>query len=125
MSASGFLGFPVNPLSKAMIDYIDTREAEIGMDALSDQDDEGNTEADEEDEQESVGYFNVARLMKLYRAGIRNKEYSLLESLEVIDSLCKGDESTFADVLATLSISAEDAYNDIEASIVKKLKKTK
>jgi transcriptional regulator with XRE-family HTH domain len=121
ISASGFLGFPVHPMGKAMLDYIDNREAEAGMDAVSDQYDEVDEAGDEPD---SVGYFNVARLMNLYRTGISKKAYSLLEVLEVIDSLCGENDSTFADVLATLNISAEDAYNEIEAAIVKKLKKT-
>jgi len=124
ISASGFLGFPVHPMGKAMLDYIDNREAEVGKDAVSDQYDEDDAEADEGDDSDSVGYFNVARLMNLYRTGISKKEYSLLEALEVIDSLCGENDSTFADVLATLNISAEDAYNEIEAAIVKKLKKT-
>lgn len=124
IAASGFLGFPVHPLGKAMIDYIDTREAEVGKDALSDQDDDSDLAVDGDSERSSLGYFDVARLMKLYRAGSKAKEISLLESLEAIDALCGGNESTFADVLASLSVSADEAYSVIEAAILKKLQQS-
>lgn len=123
ISASGFLGFPMHPLEKAMVDYIDTQEVEVGKNAVSDRGDD-ELAADGESGKYSPGYFDVARLMKLYRAGTKGQSFSLLESLEAIDALCGDHETAFVDVLASLNISALDAYSDIEAAILKKLQQS-
>lgn len=122
IAASGFLGLPVNPFGKAMVDYMDTQEAAVVKNAVSAQDDE-EPETDDES-QNTVGYFDVARLMRLYRSGTGKKDCSLIESLEAIDLLAGEDDATFAEVLATLGLSAEDAYNEIETAILKKMKET-
>ncbi len=127
IAASGFLGFPIHPFGNAMVDYLDAREAAVVKAALTDLDDDDDDGEIEESEEQlnmgSVNYFSVVRLMALYKTGVKAEDIPLLECLNVIDYLCKGDESTFAEVLATVKISPEEAYNTIEQEIIKKIKK--
>ncbi|MBU2643914.1 helix-turn-helix domain-containing protein [bacterium] len=125
IAASGFLGFPMHTFGNVMVDYLDARDAEEAKAALTDSDDDDEETEDNEDSlgQGTVNYFSVARLMTLYRIGMKTETHSLLKCLNVLDYLCKGDESTFAEVLATLKISPEEAYTAIEKEIIKKMKK--
>ena len=116
IAASGFLGFPIHTFGNVMVDYLDARDAEEAKAALTDPDDDG-VEVEETEgnpDQGNVTYFSVTRLMALYKTGMKTENISLLECLNVIDYLCKGDENTFAEVLATVKISAEEAYNTSE-----------
>ncbi len=124
IAASGFLGFPIHTFSNVMVDYLDARDAAEAKAALTDPDDDGEeVEENEEDlDQGTVNYFSVTRLMKLYKTGMKPENMPLLECLNVIDYLCKGDENAFAEVLATVKIPAEEAYNTIEKEIIKKIK---
>lgn len=124
IAASGFLGFPVNPFGKAMVDYMDNREAEVVKAAVSDDSEEDDSEDDGDSDEGNLDYFSVARLMKLYRAGRGKAEYPLLAALEIIDYFSGADETVFADTLATLGISADEAYNTLESELMNQLKQS-
>ena len=118
ISASGFLGPTMAPWSDAMIDYLESTEANFVKQTLEEDDNSDGQDADSQAEL----YQEVLRIMRLYRVQKKEAELSLLERLDLVDSLSEGDEGKLAEMLLTLKIDPAEAYKVIEDHLMDKLK---
>lgn len=118
ISASGFLGSTMAPWSDAMIDFLESTEASFVKHTLEDDD---NSEGQDAESQTEL-YQDVIRIMRLYRVQKKEAELTLLEKLDMIDSLSEGEEDRLAEMLVTLKIDPAEAYRAIEDHLVDRLK---
>lgn len=116
IAAGGFLGTPGKLLGATIVDMMDANEAAVAKQILSD-----DSDSVEEFEQKATDYFDVLRLMKIYCTQKKTVSYSLIEILDLVDNLVVGDDEKFADILATLNISPDDAYQAIETKLTEML----
>ena len=118
IAASGFLGSTMAPWSDVMIDFLESSEANFVKQTLEDE--ENNNDQDSDGQTDN--YQDVIRILRLYRVPKQMPELSLLEKLDLIDSLCAGNEDKLTEVLHTLDIDPDAAYQTIEEHLVDRLK---
>lgn len=118
IAASGFLGSPVAPWGNAMVDFIESTEANFMKEALEEE------ESSEEQGSDAPvdNHQDVIRIMRLYRVQKKQVPLSLFERLDLLDTLCQGDEDKLAEMLVTLEIDPVEAYREIEAHLMERLK---
>lgn len=121
IAASGFLSSPVAPWSNAMVDFVEATEANLMKQALEEEDGTDEPSADSQTDM----YHNVIRIMRLYRVQKKEAHRTLFEQLDLLDSLCEGDEDRLAEMLVTLKIDPFEAYHEIEGHLMERLKGTK
>ena len=121
ISASGFLGSTMAPWSDAMVDFLESSEANFVTQTLEDDDESGEQDVESQTEL----YQDVLRIMRLYRVQKIEPEMSLLEKLDMVDNLSGGDEDKFSEMLVTLKIDPLEAYQTIEGNLVDRLKGAK
>lgn len=121
IAASGFLSSPVAPWSNAMVDFMETTEANLMKQALAEEDGTDEPPADSQSDM----YQDVIRIMRLYRVQKKEAQLSLFERLDLLDTLSEGDEYKLAEMLVTLKIDPAEAYREIEGNIMERLKGTK
>lgn len=118
ISASGFLGSTMVPWSDAMVGFLENTEANFVTQSLSDDENDENSSADTQGEL----YQDLLRIMRLYRVQKRQSILSLVEKLDLLDSLSEGDEARLTEMLVTLNIDPQEAYQAIEGHLMDQLK---
>ncbi len=118
VSASGFLGSTMAPWSEAMIGFLENSETSFVQQTLSEENDD---EGESTDPQTDI-YQDVLRIMRLYRVQNQGTPRSLLERLELMDSLCEGNEDKLAEMLVNLKIDPLEAYQVVENHLMERLK---
>ena len=118
IAASGFLSSSAAPWSNAMVDFMEASEASIMKQALADEDIAEDTGSDTQDD----SYQDVIRIMRLFRVQKKEVSLTLFERLDLLDSLCEGDEDKLSEMLVTLKIDPVMAYREIEAQLMELLK---
>jgi len=119
ISASGFLGSTMAPWSDAMVGFLENSEANFVTESLSD--DENDDESSSEETQRDL-YQDLLRIMRLYRVQKQQSQFTLVEKLDLLDSLSEGDEECLTEMLVALSIDPQDAYQAIEGHLMDQLK---
>jgi transcriptional regulator with XRE-family HTH domain len=119
ISASGFLGSTMAPWSDAMVGFLENSEANFVAESLSD--DENDDESSSEETQRDL-YQDLLRIMRLYRVQKQQSQFTLVEKLDLLDSLSKGDEECLTEMLVALNIDPQDAYQAIEGHLMDQLK---
>jgi len=119
ISASGFLGSTMAPWSDAMIGFLENSEANFVTESLSD--DENDDESSSEETQRDL-YQDLLRIMRLYRVQKQQSQFTLVEKLDLLDSLSEGDEECLTEMLVALNIDPQDAYQAIEGHLMDQLK---
>ncbi|MBW2474404.1 MAG: helix-turn-helix transcriptional regulator [Deltaproteobacteria bacterium] len=119
ISASGFLGSTMAPWSDAMIGFLENSEANFVTESLSD--DENDDESSSEETQGDL-YQDLLRIMRLYRVQKQQSQFTLVEKLDLLDSLSEGDEECLTEMLVALNIDPQDAYQAIEGHLMDQLK---
>jgi transcriptional regulator with XRE-family HTH domain len=119
ISASGFLGSTMAPWSDAMIGFLENSEANFVTESLSDDEND-----DESSSEETPGdlYQDLLRIMRLYRVQKQQSQFTLVEKLDLLDSLSEGDEECLTEMLVALNIDPQDAYQAIEGHLMDQLK---
>ncbi|MDD2735277.1 MAG: helix-turn-helix transcriptional regulator [Desulfuromonadaceae bacterium] len=118
IAASGFLSSPAAPWSNAMVDFMEASEASIMKQALADEDSAEDIADDTRDD----SYQDVIRIMRLCRVQKKEANLTLFERLDLIDTLCEGDEDKLSEMLLTLKIDPVAAYREIEEQLMERLK---
>ena len=118
IAASGFLSSPAAPWSNAMVDFMEASEASIMKQALADEDSVEDAGNDTQDD----SYQDVIRIMRLFRVQKKEVRLTLFERLDLLDSLCEGDEDKLSEMLVTLKLDPVLAYQEIEAQLMERLK---
>lgn len=118
IAASGFLSSPAAPWSNAMVDFMEASEASMMKQALAEED---STE-DIADDTRDDSYQDVIRIMRLCRVQKKEANLSLYERLDLLDTLCEGDEDKLSEMLLTLKIDPVEAYREIEEQLMERLK---
>jgi len=115
ISAGSFLGTSMVPWGGAMLNFLESTEKDFLQQTMT----------DDEDEQESPAetYQELLRLLRLYRAPKEARQLSLLEKIDLMDTLCAADENLLGDLLALLEIDPAEAYVEIENHLLERLKK--
>ena len=121
IAASGFLSSPAAPWSNAMVDFMEATEANLMKQALADEDSADDAAADSQADM----YQDVIRIMRLSRVQKTERHLSLFERLDMLDSLCEGDEDRLSEMLVTLKIDPIEAYREIEGHLMERLKGSK
>lgn len=121
IAASGFLGSPVAPWGNAMVDFMETTEANLMKEALAEEETADESPVDSRADM----YQDVLRIMRLYRVQKSEARLTLLERLDLLDSLSEGDEDKLAEMLVTLKIDPLEAYREIEGHLMDRLKGAK
>ncbi|MEI6205822.1 MAG: helix-turn-helix transcriptional regulator [Desulfuromonadales bacterium] len=121
IAASGFFSSPAAPWSNAMVDFMEATEANMMKQALADED---STDEQSSDSQTDM-YQDVIRIMRLCRVQKQETKLTLFERLDLVDSLCEGDEDKLAEMLVTLKIDPVEAYREIESHLMERLKESK
>jgi len=119
ISASGFLGSTMAPWSDAMIGFLENSEANFVTESLSD--DENDDESSSEETQGDL-YQDLVRIMRLYRVQKQQSQFTLVEKLDLLDSLSEGDEECLTEMLVALNIDPQEAYQAIEGHLMDQLK---
>ncbi|HKJ28631.1 MAG TPA: helix-turn-helix transcriptional regulator [Desulfuromonadales bacterium] len=119
ISASGFLGSTMAPWSDAMVGFLENSEANFVTESLSD--DENDDESSSEETQGDL-YQDLLRIMRLYRVQKQQSQFTLVEKLDLLDSLSEGDEECLTEMLVALNIDPQDAYQAIEGHLMDQLK---
>ena len=117
ITAGSFLGTSIVPWGDTMIDFLERTEKNFVHQTIGDEDDD---EASEESSAEN--YVEVLRLMRLFRAPKESRELSLIEKIDLADTLCGEDEKLFCELLTLLEIEPEDACTVIESHLLERLK---
>jgi transcriptional regulator with XRE-family HTH domain len=119
ISASGFLGSTMAPWSDAMVGFLENSEANFVTESLSDDEND-----DESSSEETPGdlYQDLLRIMRLYRVQKQQSQFTLVEKLDLLDSLSEGDEECLTEMLVALNIDPQDAYQAIEGHLMDQLK---
>ncbi len=118
ISASGFLGSTMAPWSDAMVSFLENTEVNFVTQSLSDDEDDENSSA----EAQGDLYQDLLRILRLYRVQKQKSQLSLIEKLDLLDSLSEGDEERLTEMLGTLNIDPQDAYQAIESHLMDQLK---
>lgn len=121
IAASGFLSSPAAPWSNAMVDFMEASEASIMKQALADEDSSEDIACDAQDD----SYQDVIRIMRLCRVQKKETSLTLFERLDLLDTLCEGDEDRLSEMLVTLKIDPVAAYQEIERVLMERLKSGK
>ncbi len=121
IAASGFLSSPVAPWSNAMVNFMEASEANIMKQALADEDSAEDNPGDSQDD----SYQDVIRIMRLYRVQKKEVHLTNFERLDLLDTLCEGDEDKLSEMLVTLKIEPVTAYQEIETVLMERLKNGK
>jgi mannose-6-phosphate isomerase class I len=121
ITASGFLGSTMAPWSDAMVGFLENTESNFVKQTLAE---EENGEESSTDSQADP-YQDVIRIMRLYRVQKQETPLSLLERLDLLNSLSEGDEDQLAEMLVTLKIDPLEAYQVIEGHLMERLKAPK
>lgn len=121
ITASGFLGSTMVPWSDAMVDFLESTEANFVKQTLTDEENGEESPADSQTD----SYQDVIRIMRLYRVQKQETQLSLLERLDLLDSLSEGDEDKLTEMLVTLKIDPLEAYREIEDHLMERLKGAK
>jgi transcriptional regulator with XRE-family HTH domain len=121
IAASGFLSSPAAPWSNAMVDFMEASEASIMKQALADEDSAEDNASDTPDD----SYLDVIRIMRLYRVQKQERSLTLSERLDLLDTLCEGDEDSLSEMLVTLKVDPVTAYQEIEKVLMERLKSGK
>jgi len=119
ISASGFLGSTMAPWSDAMVGFLENSEANFVTESLSD--DENDDESSSEETQRDL-YQDLLRIMRLYRVQKQQSQFTLVEKLDLLDSLSEGDEECLTEMLVALNIDPQEAYQAIEGHLMDQLK---
>ena len=119
ISASGFLGSTMAPWSDAMVGFLENSEANFVTESLSD--DESDDESSSEETQRDL-YQDLLRIMRLYRVQKKQSQFTLVEKLDLLDSLSEGDEECLTEMLVALNIDPQEAYQAIEGHLMDQLK---
>ncbi len=120
IATGGFFGPAGKMFGSAIVDMMDAGEAEAVKQMISDDEEESTRETSKTtDKKDGSGYTNVARLMKMYRIKNKAQEHSLMEQLDLIDSLSGGDGQKFVDMMLILEISPDKAYQAVEDALTK------
>jgi transcriptional regulator with XRE-family HTH domain len=119
ISASGFLGSTMAPWSDAMIGFLENTEASFVTQSLSD--DENDDESSSADTQGEL-YQDLLRILRLYRVQKQQHPLSLVEKLDLLDSLSEGNEERLTQMLVTLNVDPHEAYQAIESHLMDQLK---
>ena len=117
ISAGSFLGTSMVPWGGAMLNFLESTEKDFLQQTMTDDD-----EADEQDSPAET-YQELLRLLRLYRAHKETKPLSLLEKIDLADTLCVADENLLGELLALLEIDPTEAYEEIENHLLERLKK--
>ncbi len=117
IAAGGFLGTPGKLLGTTIVDMMDANEAKVVREALEDEDNGSN----EQNNYDRTDYFDISRLMKIYRVQKQAKSYSMIEKIDIIDNLAEGDNDAFLDILTTLDLVPDDVYQAIEERLTELL----
>ncbi|MDD2898575.1 MAG: helix-turn-helix transcriptional regulator [Desulfuromonadaceae bacterium] len=118
IAASGFLRSPAAPWSNAVVDFMEATEANLMKQALADEDNSGDQPVDSTTDM----YQDVIRIMRLCRVQKKDVKLSLFERLDLLDSLCDGDEDKLSEMLAIIKIDPAEAYREIEERLMERLK---
>ena len=118
VSASGFLGSTMAPWSDAMVGFLENTEANLVKQTLTEDEDGEESPTDSQ----SDPYQDVIRIMRLYRVQKQETQLSLLERLDLLNSLSDGDEDKLAEMLVSLKIDPREAYRVIENHLMERLK---
>lgn len=119
IAASGFLSSPAAPWSNVMVDFMEASEANMMKQALTDEDSAEDAASDSLDD----SYLDVIRIMRLCRVQKKAAALTLFERLDLLDTLCEGDEDKLSEMLVTLKIDPVTAYQEIEAELMERLKR--
>ena len=101
-----------------MVDFMEASEASIMKQALADEDSVEDAGNDTQDD----SYQDVIRIMRLFRVQKKEVRLTLFERLDLLDSLCEGDEDKLSEMLVTLKLDPVLAYQEIEAQLMERLK---
>jgi transcriptional regulator with XRE-family HTH domain len=118
IAASGFLSAPAAPWSNAMVDFMEATEASLMKQALADEEGAEESPADSH----ADVYQDVIRILRLHRVQKKQTRFSLFEQLDLLDSLCEGDDDILAEMLVILKIDPLEAYRKIEEHLMERLK---
>jgi transcriptional regulator with XRE-family HTH domain len=121
IAASGFLGSTMAPWSDAMVGFLENTEANFVRQSLAEEEDGEESPTDSQTDP----YQDVIRIMRLYRVQKQEAQLSLLERLDLLNSLSEGDEDKLAEMLVTLKIEPLEAYRVIEGHLMEQLKGAK
>lgn len=117
IAAGSFLGTSVVPWGNTMINFLEKTESDFVHQTMADDDDESDDNSEAED------YQGLLRLLRLYRAPKESKTLSLLDKVDLADSLSSGDEELLSELLSLLDIDPEEAYREIEEHLLQRLTK--
>ena len=102
-----------------MIDFLENTETNFVTQSLADdENDDENSSADTQGEL----YQDLLRILRLYRVQKQKSQLSLVEKLDLLDSLSEGDEESLTQMLVTLNIDPQEAYQAIESHLMDQLK---
>jgi transcriptional regulator with XRE-family HTH domain len=121
IAASGFVGSPMGPWTSAMADFMEATEANFMRQALSEEGDEDEAP----NESQADMYQDLLRILRLYRVQKAETKLTLLQRLDLLDSLSEGDEDKLAEMLVTLKVDPLEAYQVIEDELMARLKASK
>ena len=121
IAAGGFLSSPVAPWSNAVVDFMEASEANIMKQALADEDSAEENSGDSQDD----SYQDVIRIMRLCRVQKKEVNLTLFERLDLLDTLCDGEEDRLSEMLVTLKIDPVTAYQELETVLMERLKNGK
>ena len=102
-----------------MVDFLENTENNFVTQSLSD--DENDDENSSTDTQGEL-YQDLLRILRLYRVQKQQTQHSLVEKLDLLDSLSEGDEERLTQMLVTLNIDPQEAYQAIEGHLMEQLK---
>jgi transcriptional regulator with XRE-family HTH domain len=113
ISAGSFLGTSMVPWGGAMLNFLESTEKDFLQQTMTD---------DDEQDSPAETYQELLRLLRLYRARKETKPLTLLEKIDLVDTLCSGDENLLGELLALLEIDPAEAYAEIENHLLERLK---
>ena len=101
-----------------MVDFMEASEASMMKQALADEDSAEDIASDTQDD----SYQDVIRIMRLCRVQKKEVTLTIFERLDMLDTLCEGDEDKLSEMLVTLRIDPVTAYQEIEKVLMERLK---
>jgi len=96
-----------------MLNFLESTEKDFLQQTMTD---------DDEQDSPAETYQELLRLLRLYRARKETKPLTLLEKIDLVDTLCAGDENLLGELLALLEIDPAEAYAEIENHLLERLK---
>ncbi|HMB16909.1 MAG TPA: helix-turn-helix transcriptional regulator [Pelovirga sp.] len=116
ITTGSFLGTSMVPWGDTMLNFLETTENNFFRQTMSDDDEEESVDSDAD------AYKGVLRLLRLHRASKEVPPLSLIDRIDLCDTLCAGDEELLTDLLSHLEIDPEEAYVEIEQQLLRRLK---